>query len=336
LPGGTRSASPSRFGPINAKVIADAKPGKFLMAAGEIRRLISCKGEAVKRSTTVLREMLATDGIIVHPGIYDALSAKIAERVGFKMVSLGGYALGAHLGIGEPLLCLEDLVRTCRYITAAINIPLKVDADAGFGEPIHVMRTIRELETAGVAAAHIEDQIYPKRAHYHQGIEHLINEDDMVAKLRAAVTARRDPDFVLIARTDAMRTDGFAEGVRRANLYLEAGADVALVFPNTVEEAHQAPREIHGPVAYLNSDGNRQGRPLFSVREMEDMGYKLVSYAISCINVAAMATKQMLETLMATGWTGLDQEQAREIRKYVEDSIGLEEMYRLERQTVEE
>ncbi len=289
----------------------------------------------MKRMTTVLREMLAGDKILVYPGIYDALSAMIAERVGFKMVGLGGYALGAHLGTTEPLLCLEDLVRACRYITAAVNIPLKVDADAGFGEPLHVMRTIRELEMAGVAAAHIEDQIYPKRVHYHKGIEHVIDAQDMVLKLKAAAAARKDPDFIIIARTDAMRTDGFAEGVRRANLYLEAGADMAFIFPNTVEEARQAPKEIAGPLVYLNSDGNRLGRPLFSIQELEEMGYRMVSYAVSCINVAAKAVKEMLESLKATGWTGVNQAEITTVRKFIEDTIGLERMYKLEMQTVE-
>lgn len=289
----------------------------------------------MKRMTTVLREMLAGDKILVYPGIYDALSAKIAERIGFKMVGLGGNALGSHLGTSEPLLCLEDLVRACRYITAAINIPLKVDADAGFGEPLHVIRTIRELEMAGVAAAHIEDQIYPKRAHYHKGIEHIIDAEEMVTKLKVAIAARRDPDFVIIARTDAMRTHNFSEGVRRANLYLEAGADMAFIFPNTVEEARQAPKEIAGPLVYLNSEGNRLGRPIFSIQELEDVGYKMVSYAVSCINVAAKAVKEMLETLKATGRTGVDQAQITMVRKYIEDTIGLEEMYKLELETVE-
>lgn len=289
----------------------------------------------MKRMTTVLREMLAGDKILVYPGIYDALSAKIAERIGFKMVGLGGNALGSHLGTSEPLLCLEDLVRACRYITAAINIPLKVDADAGFGEPLHVIRTIRELEMAGVAAAHIEDQIYPKRAHYHKGIEHIIDAEEMVTKLKVAIAARRDPDFVIIARTDAMRTHNFSEGVRRANLYLEAGADMAFIFPNTVEEARQAPKEIAGPLVYLNSEGNRLGRPIFSIQELEDVGYKMVSYAVSCINVAAKGVKEMLETLKATGRTGVDQAQITMVRKYIEDTIGLEEMYKLELETVE-
>ena len=289
----------------------------------------------MKRMTTVLRQMLASDEIVVYPGIYDALSAKIAERIGFKMVGLGGYALGACLGTTEPLLDLEALVRTCRYITAFVNIPLKVDAGAGFGEPLHVMRAIRELEAAGVAAVHIEDQIYPKRAHYHKGVEHLIDADDMVAKLKAAMAARRDPDLVIIARTDAMLVCGFAEGVRRANLYLEAGSDMAFIFPNTMEEAREAPKQINGPLVYYNGEADPLGRPIFSNQELQDMGYKMVAYSDSAIMAATKAVKEMLETLKVTGGTGFDQSEIELVRQYVEDSIGLEDMYRLELETVE-
>jgi methylisocitrate lyase len=288
-----------------------------------------------KRMTTVLREMLAQPGLIVAPGCYDPLSAKIAEHVGFKMVGMGGYALGAHLATSEPLMCLEDVVRAARYITAAIDIPLKVDADAGFGEPVHVMRTVREFEAAGVAAIHIEDQIYPKRVHYHRGIEHVTPVDQMIAKLKAAQAARRDPDFVIQARTDAMRTDGFAEGVRRANLYLEAGADMALIYPNNVEEARLAPKEIAGPVSYLNSEGNLLDRPLFTNQELEDMGYKMVSYAIGPIIVMARAVKEMTEKLYALQRPVMDPVEMRTMRKYIEDTIGLDRMYAIERETVE-
>jgi methylisocitrate lyase len=175
---------------------------------------------------------------------------------------------------------------------------------------------------AGVAAAHIEDQIYPKRAHYHKLKEHIIPAEDMVAKLKVAAAARRDKDFIIIGRTD-----GFAEGVRRANLYLEAGVDMIYVFPNNKEEARQAPKEIAGPLLYPNSDGHRSGRPCFSIKELEDMGYKMVAYPASSILVAAKAVKEMLETLKETGRTGVDQAEMLEIRKYNEDSIGLEEMY---------
>jgi 2-methylisocitrate lyase-like PEP mutase family enzyme len=289
----------------------------------------------MKRMTTVLRELLASDDILVCPGIYDALSARIAERAGFKMVGLGGYAMGASLGMGEPLMSLDDVTTACRYITSAINIPLRTDAGAGFGEPLHVMRTIRQLEATGVAAVHIEDQIFPKRAHYHKCVEHLISADDMVMKIRAAVTARRDPDFIIMARTDAMLTEGFAEGVRRANLYLDAGADMAQVFPNNMEEARQAPKLIHGPLSVLISEAHRLNRPVFSVKDAKEMGYKMASYGVSGIMAAAKGVKEMMIRLRDTGYTGFTPEESKAARQEVEDSVGLDAMYALEMATVE-
>jgi 2-methylisocitrate lyase-like PEP mutase family enzyme len=288
----------------------------------------------MKRMTTLMRELMAGDEILVEPLVYDALTAKIAERVGFKLVGIGGFALGASLSTTEPLMCLEDLVRVCRYITAAINIPLKVDAGAGYGEPLHVMRTIRQLEAAGAAAAFIEDQIFPKRAHYHKGVEHTIPAEEMTQKIKAAVAARRDPDFIVIARTDSMRTEGFDSGVRRCNLYLEAGADMVFPYPNNEEEARRLPGQIKGPVCINLSDANRWGRPLPSVRECQDMGYKLVSYSTATIMTAAKAAKSLMETIKTTGLAGPDQSFFTEARKYVEDTIGLEEMYKIERDTV--
>jgi methylisocitrate lyase len=288
----------------------------------------------MKRMTTVMRELLAGDEILVEPLVYDALTARIAERVGFKLVGIGGFALGASLSTSEPLLCLEDLVGICRYITAAINIPLKVDAGAGFGEPLHVMRTIRQLEAAGVAAVFIEDQIFPKRVHYHKGVEHTIPAEDMVLKIKAAVQARRDPDFVVIARTDTMRTEGFDSGVRRCNLYMEAGADMVFPFPNTEEEARRLPGLVKGPVCINLAEGNRWGRPIPSVQECQDMGYKLVSYSSAVILSAAKAAKALMESIKTTGYSGPDQAFFTAARKYVEDTIGLDEMYKIERETV--
>jgi len=284
--------------------------------------------------TTVLRGLMAGDEILVEPVVYDALTAKIAEQSGFKLVGIGGFTLGASLSTTGPLLGLENLVGVCRYITSAINIPLKVDACAGFGEPLHVMRTIRLLETAGAAAAFIDDQIYPKRVHYHKGIEHTIAAKDMVQKIKAAVAARRDPDFVFIARTGSMRTEDFNSAVRRCNLYLEAGADMVFISPNNEEEARQLPRQIKGPACINIADGNRWGRPIPSVQECQDMGYKLVSYSSAIILSAAKAAKAQMETIKTTGCAGPDQSFFTVARKYIEDTIGLEEMYKIERETV--
>jgi methylisocitrate lyase len=233
------------------------------------------------------------------------------------------------------LLSLEEVLAATRRITAAVSIPLMVDGGAGYGDPIHVIRTIQELERAGAAAVHIEDQVYPKRAHYHKGVEHLIPADEMCQKIRCAVRARRDPDFVIAARTDAMRTDGFDEAVRRANLYAEAGADMVMLFPNTPDEARKAPAAVRAPLIFVNSEGNRLGRPIFAVEELESMGYKMVNDAISAIAVVYKSVRELFERLKKTGRTGMDQTIFMKIRKEVEDTIGLEEYYRIEEQTVE-
>ena len=290
----------------------------------------------MKRMTTVFREMLLAPGIIHAPIAYDPLTAKIAESVGFRCLDLGGYALGAISCVSEPLLSLEEVLMATRRITAAVDIPLMVDGGAGYGDPVHVIRTVRELERAGAAAVHIEDQVYPKRIHYHKGVEHVISASEMCQKIRHAVHARRDSDFVIAARTDAMRTDGFAEGIRRANLYAEAGADMVMIFPNTPEEARRAPSEVRAPLIYVNSEGNRLGRPIFAVAELEAMGYKMVNDAISAITVMFTSVKELFVRLKQTGRTGLDQAVFKGIRKEIEDTIGLEEYYRIEEETVED
>jgi methylisocitrate lyase len=289
----------------------------------------------VKRMTTVFHEMLQTPGIIHAPVAYDPLTARIAERVGFCCLDIGGYALGASSCVPEPLLNLEEVVLATRRITTAVAIPVMVDGGAGYGDPTHVIRTVRELERAGAAAIHIEDQIYPKRIHYHKGVEHIIPAEEMCQKIRYAVRARRDPDFIIAARTDAMRTHGFGEGVRRANLYIEAGADMAMIFPNTAEEARNAPAEIHAPLIYVNSEGNRLGRPIFAVGELETMGYKMVNDAITAITVMFKSVEEVFSRLKETGRTGMDQAVFTKIRKEIENTIGLEEYYRIEEETVE-
>jgi methylisocitrate lyase len=290
----------------------------------------------MERATTRLRQLLARPGIIAAPACPDPLSARIAAEVGFECLALGGYALGANLAVSEPLLSMSEVVDAARRLTAAIEIPLVVDAGAGFGDPLHLTRAVREFERAGVAAIHVEDQVFPKRAHYHRDYrEHTIPADEMAVKVRFAAQARRDPDFVLIARTDAMRTEGYEEGVRRANLYAEAGADLVMLFPNTAEEAERAPRDCRAPLVYVNSPGNRVGRPVCATAELESLGYKIAYDAIGPTITAYNAMRSMLERLRQSGRTGIDPDLAIRTRKSIEDTIGLEEYYRIEEQTVE-
>jgi methylisocitrate lyase len=289
----------------------------------------------VQRMTTRFRELMARPGTIVAPACFDPLTARIAAA-GFECIALGGYALGSATAISEPLMTLTEVVDAARRITACVDIPLIVDAATGFGEPLHVMRAVHEFERAGVAAIHIEDQIFPKRAHYHRDYrEHTVSAEEMIDKVRFACQARQDPDFVIIARTDTMRTEGYDEGIRRARLYAEAGADLVMLFPNTADEAARAPRECPVPLVYVNSSGNRVGRPVYPVQELERLGYKIVYDAISVTIASFQATSVLLRHLKETGLTGLDPAEAIAARKGIEDTIGLEAHYAVEEQTVE-
>jgi methylisocitrate lyase len=283
-----------------------------------------------------LRELIAGPDFIPALGIWDPYTARVAEALGISCVHIGGYQLGAHYVISEPLVSLTELATSTRYIASAVKIPVIVDAGAGYGEPLHVMRTVREIERAGAAGLHIEDQIYPKRVHYHKGIEHVIPREEMVAKIKAAVAARSDPDFLIMARTDAMHTEGYEEGVARANLYFEAGADMVMVFPDTMDEALKAPKEITGgPLAYTNSEGNILRRPLFSTKEFAEVGYKLSTYPTALLCPVTQTIKRVVTSLLDTGVSGNDPEEMIAWRKEVEDLIGLEEMYKVESDTVE-
>ena len=275
------------------------------------------------------------EALLVAPVCYDPLTARLVEALGFRSAYLGGFALGAVTCLSEPLTTMVELAAHAGAIARRIRIPLIVDGDAGFGEPLHTMRAVGELEWAGVAGVHIEDQHYPKRAHYHKGVEHLVSTDVMRMKIQAALQARADRDFVVIARTDAMRTDGFAEGVRRGNAYAEAGADLVMCFPNTLEEARRAPKEIRAPLVYVNSQGNRLGRPIFAVDELREMGWKLVVDAITAPLVAYQAVKRAYGELARTGGMALDPAEMQATRQEIEDLIGLPEYYRIEAATVE-
>lgn len=284
---------------------------------------------------TQLRQLLQSEPVVVAPVCYDPLTARLVESLGFKAAYLGGFALGAVTCLTEPLTNMVEMAEHARRIARRIRIPLIIDGDAGFGEPIHTMRAIQEFEWGGVAGTHIEDQWYPKRAHYHKGVEHIIPIDEMAMKIRAAVQARQDKDFLIIARTDAMRTHGYDEGVKRGNAYVEAGADMVMCFPNSVEESRRAPKDIHAPLAYVNSQGNRLGRPIFSVQEFAEMGWKMVVEAITAPLVAIQALKRTYGQLAREGRTTLDQAEMQAVRKEIEDLIGLEEYYAIEAATVE-
>src|ERR1700686_4802177 len=158
--------------------------------------------------TDVFQEMLKSPGIIHAPIAYDPLSAKIAERVGFRALDIGGYALGASSCVPEPLLSLEAVAMATRRMTASVNIPIMVDGGACYGDAVHVDRTVQVLEQAGAAAVHIEDQLFPKRVHYHKGQEHVIPAEEMCEKIRYATKSRFDSGFVIARGPAGRRPDG--------------------------------------------------------------------------------------------------------------------------------
>jgi methylisocitrate lyase len=282
------------------------------------------------------RRMLSEPGIEIQPAVYDPLSAKLAEKCGFNLLALGGYAMGAHTAITEPLMSLEEVAQITRQVSLVSNLPLMVDAGAGWGDPLHVMHTTKVLERAGAASIHIEDQFYPKRARYHQGVEEVIPVEEMLLKIKAALSARDDPDFAIVVRTDSMRTHGYDEGIRRIREYVKAGADVIKLFPNNEAETIRAPKEVPPiPLVYVNSTGNKFGRGVFTATQLEGWGYKILYDAISTVNVAAQALIRYYTHLRKTGEHGLDDEEIGKVRLQVEQAIGLEEMYRIEEQTLD-
>jgi methylisocitrate lyase len=283
------------------------------------------------------RDLLAGDRIITQPVAFDALSALLVRRHGFHAVGLGGFQMGSHLGVSEPLLGLADIAAVTRSVTAASeDLAVMVDAGAGYGEPLHVAHSVRVLEDAGAASIHIEDQIYPKRAHYHKGIEHVLSAEEMVQKIETAVQARRDPDLAIVARSDAMRTNSYEEGIRRAHMYVEAGADVIMLFPNDDDEARRAPRDLSGvPLTYVNSAGNRLGRPVYSVDALHRMGYKIAIFTIALSIAAVNAIDAVLMALEQDGTLPIEPEAMVAGRQLIEDAIGLDRLYALESATVE-
>jgi 2-methylisocitrate lyase-like PEP mutase family enzyme len=281
--------------------------------------------------TTALREMITSPGVIDSPSVYDPLTAKIAESVGFRYVNMAGSARGIVTCQIESALGLDELAQATQSISAVINIPLLVDAGGGFGEPAHVFHAVRVLEHAGAAGICIEDQVFPKRFHYYMdGRVDAIPAEAMIEKIRYAVQARRDPDLVIGARTEALSTHGFAEGVRRANLYLEAGADYALLFPRTVEETRQIPKEVHGPLNYVNAEQGLSERPNFTAQELGGMGWKMLSHPEGAILLYYKTIRDAFGRLKATGTLGMDPAVYGPVHKEVYQTIGLTTYYVIE------
>jgi 2-methylisocitrate lyase-like PEP mutase family enzyme len=221
-----------------------------------------------------LRQQLATGRMLVAPGAYDAIGARMIEQAGFGAVYMTGAGTSAARGFPDfGLVTMSEMVDNAALMARSISVPLIADADTGYGNELNVTRTVREYETRGVAAVHIEDQVSPKRCGHLDG-KVVIPREEFVSKIRAAVEARRTPDFVVIARTDARATADLDEAIWRANAALDAGADIAFVEAvQTTEEMAAVPKRVRGPCLLNVVPGGKT--PVPRMRDAEEMGYKL-------------------------------------------------------------
>jgi carboxyvinyl-carboxyphosphonate phosphorylmutase len=251
-----------------------------------------------------LREQLDDkDRIIVLPGVFDALSARIAEQVGFEAIFQTGYGSSASL-LGMPdfgFLNAGETVDNARRIIRAVNIPVLVDADTGYGNPLNVWRLVRDLEANGAAGIFLEDQIWPKRCGHMIGKE-VISKDDYLPKLKAAVEARRSKDFIIVARTDARGPLGLDEAIARGKAYREAGADVIFVeAPRSIKELKKIAEEIDAPlVANMIEDGVT---PNLTGEELLKLGYRIAVWPLSGLYGATYAMREVFSELKKTSYT---------------------------------
>jgi 2-methylisocitrate lyase-like PEP mutase family enzyme len=220
------------------------------------------------------RALLQRGRLIVAPGAYDCLTARLIEKAGFETVYMTGAGTAASLGYPDfGLVTMSEMVANAQRIAAAVEVPVIADADTGYGNELNVFRTVQEYERCGAAAIHIEDQVFPKKCGHLEGKE-IISREDYVAKIRAACAARQSRDFTIIARTDARAVAGFDEAIARANSALAAGADMAFVeAPETEEEVAAVPRLVNGACLLNVVRGGKT--PDVDLREAEKMGYKL-------------------------------------------------------------
>jgi len=273
--------------------------------------------------------MLQGGGVIAAPGAYDAWSAVMIEKAGFPAVYMTGYGVVASL-LGKPdigLITMSEMARAAHNIVSAVDIPVIADADAGYGAALNVMRTVYEYERANVAAIQFEDQVVNKRCGHMEG-KQLISLEEMVVRIKAARTARKDPDLVLIARTDARAVLGLDEALRRAKAYVEAGADVIfLEAPYSREEMQRICAEIDAPLLANMVDGGKT--PLLSVEELQTMGFRLVIYPLIPLYAATKNCMEALAALKASGDSNRVQDRLVDFNTF-NAMISLDELRRLE------
>ena len=279
-------------------------------------------------ATTRVQKILNNVGTLAFPGVYDTLSAKIAEKVGFPMAFVSGYSMAAST-IGEPdfgLLTQTEVVDRARHICASVNIPVIVDADTGYGNPLNVYRTVKDLISAGAAGCFLEDQVWPKKCG-HMRNKKVIEREQYLQKIRAAVEARGNSDFFIVARTDAEAVLGLDEAIVRVEQARQLGADASFVeAPGSTDQLKQIGQRAPKPIVANMIEGGKT--PLLPKDELAELGFQLILYPLTGLFAAAATMRNFYQKLHDEGTT-LGKE--AELMQFAEfnDLIGVEEKYQL-------
>ena len=251
------------------------------------------------RKTTQLKKLINASEILIMPGVYDALSAKVAQRCGVKAVQISGYGVAAsYLGLPDiAILTKTQMVDFTRHICEAVDIPVMADGDTGFGNAINLYFAVKEFEAAGAAGINLEDQFFPKRCG-HLGGKQIIPFKEAVKKIEAAVAARTDPDFVINARTDAIAVMGIEEAIKRGNAYAKAGADLIFVeAPTKVDDIKRVIQSINAPVSINMVYSGKT--PIVSFKTLQDWGAARVSVPVAALFAVTQTLEKVFTTIMA-------------------------------------
>jgi 2,3-dimethylmalate lyase len=277
------------------------------------------------KSTRRFRELLKKPGIIRSLGAHDVFTARLIEVAGLETVFLGGFGTSASL-LGLPdvgFLTLTEMADAVRRTAQRVSIPVVADGDTGYGDLHNVVRTVREFEDAGAAGILLEDQVTPKRCGHFEG-KQIIPTGEMVLKLQAALSARRDPEFVIVARTDARAVEGLGGALARANRYGETGADICFIeAPQSREELERIPREVPYPLLVNMLSGG--ATPILPVDELERLAYKIVVCPIESLLVAGAAVQRLIKALLTRGRVDLPAEEMMTFDQ-VKHVLGLDEV----------
>ncbi len=284
-----------------------------------------------------LWEMLSGAEPVLAPGAYDALTARLIEEAGFEAVYMTGFGTTASL-LGRPdigLLSFGEMVDNARRIVQAVRVPVIADADDGYGNPINVVRTVREYEAAGVSALHIEDQVSPKKCGHIEG-KQVIDASEMVEKIHAAVEARYSEDFVIIGRTDARAIEGMDGALERARRYREAGADVLFVEAPESEEEIATVAEAFPDVPLLFNWIESGKTPPVPLERLKELGYRLIIFPVSALLAATRSVQEVLAQMRAEGSPiSVMDEQLLPLDEFM-DFIGMREARKLEERFADE